>query len=64
VGDAESHGPGLAAAYELALEMEAAGLGPGDLAERLGVPVAAVPNLLAVAHAKVQSSREGGGNDR
>ena len=54
--DAESHRPGLAAAYELALELEAAGLAPVDLAERLGIPLAAVPNLLAVAHAKAEGS--------
>jgi DNA-directed RNA polymerase specialized sigma24 family protein len=43
---------GLAPAYELALELEAAGLTTEELAERLGVPVEAVPTLLALAHAK------------
>ncbi len=53
--DAEPHRPDLAAAYELALELEAAGLDTDELAERLGLPAAAVPSLLAVAHAKVRS---------
>jgi hypothetical protein len=46
--------PGLAPAYELALDLEAEGLGHDELAERLGVPVEAVPSLLAVAHAKAR----------
>lgn len=44
--------PGLAPAYELALDLESEGLSPDELAERLGVPVEAVASLLAVAHAK------------
>lgn len=52
------HRPNLAAAYELALELEAAGLDPADLAERLGITVAAVPSLLAIAHAKSEQARE------
>ncbi|MBL8779184.1 MAG: hypothetical protein JNK12_24890 [Acidimicrobiales bacterium] len=55
---AEMHRPNLAAAYELALELEAAGLDPADLAERLGITVAAVPSLLAIAHAKSEQARE------
>lgn len=43
---------GLAPAYELALELEADGLSGEDIAERLGVPIAAITTLLAVAHAK------------
>ena len=46
--------PVLAPAYELALDLEADGLGHAELAERLGVPVEAVANLLAVAHAKAR----------
>ncbi len=42
----------LAPAYELALELEAGGLDHEEIADRLGVPVAAVPTLLTVAHAK------------
>jgi len=45
---------GLAPAYELALDLESEGLGPDELAERLGVPVEAVATLLAVAHAKAR----------
>ena len=54
MGDVQPAGPGLAAAYELALELEAAGVDHADLAEHLGIPVAAVGNLLAVAHAKAE----------
>jgi orotate phosphoribosyltransferase-like protein len=50
--DSSDQGPGLAPAYELALELEADGLGREDIAERLGVPVEAVSTLLTVAHAK------------
>jgi hypothetical protein len=44
--------PGLAPAYELALELEHAGLADDAIAERLGVPVRAVRSLLELAHAK------------
>lgn len=47
-----SNRPGLAPAYELALELEHAGLADDAIAERLGVPVQAVPSLLELAHAK------------
>ena len=46
--------PGLAPAYELALDLESDGLGHDELAERLGVPIEAVATLLAVAHAKAR----------
>ena len=51
-------GPGggnLAPAYQLALDLEAAGLVGPELAERLGVPVEALPSLLDLAHAKAGS---------
>ncbi len=44
--------PVLAPAYELALDLEAEGLGHDEMAERLGVPIEAVATLLAMAHAK------------
>ena len=46
--------PVLAPAYELALDLESEGLDHAELADRLGVPVEAVANLLAVAHAKAR----------
>jgi hypothetical protein len=42
----------LAPAYELALELEQAGLADDVIAERLGVPIQAVLPLLELAHAK------------
>jgi hypothetical protein len=50
----DHHGdrPNLAPAYQLALDLEAAGVRGAELAERLGVPLEALPSLLAVAHAK------------
>lgn len=48
----EDRRPALAPAYELALDLESAGLGDDELAERLGVPAVAVPALLSVARAK------------
>ena len=42
----------LAPAYQLALDLEAEGLEGVELAERLGVPAAALPSLLRLAHAK------------
>lgn len=51
VGDRSGSG-NLAPAYALALDLEAAGLEGPELAERLGVPVEALPSLLQVAHAK------------
>jgi len=50
-------GPGserkaLAPAYELALDLEAAGLDHAAIAERLGLPVQSVPTLLAIARTK------------
>ncbi|HEX5097128.1 MAG TPA: hypothetical protein VFX21_13970 [Acidimicrobiia bacterium] len=44
--------PGLAPAYQLALDLEAEGFEGPALAERLGVPEAALSSLLRVAHAK------------
>jgi hypothetical protein len=44
--------PILAPAYQLALDLEAAGVEGSELAERLGVPLESLPSLLAVAHAK------------
>jgi hypothetical protein len=44
--------PNLAPAYQLALDLEAAGVAGTELAERLGVPLESLPSLLAVAHAK------------
>jgi hypothetical protein len=51
-------GPSLAPAYELALELERQGLSNEALAERLGVPDAALDSLLDIAHAKAGSARE------
>jgi hypothetical protein len=42
----------LAPAYELALELEQAGLADDAIAERLGVPIQALSSLLELAHAK------------
>lgn len=50
-----SNPSGLAPAYELALELERAGLADDAIAERLGVPVQAVASLLELAHAKASS---------
>jgi hypothetical protein len=47
--------PNLAPAYELALDLEAAGVGGSELAEQLGVPEEALPSLLRVAHAKARA---------
>ena len=47
--------PALAPAYELALELEAAGVAFDAMAERLGVPIAALPSLLDLAHAKANA---------
>jgi hypothetical protein len=44
----------LAPAYQLALDLEAEGLRGPELAERLGVPLKALPSLLAVARAKAE----------
>jgi hypothetical protein len=44
----------LAPAYQLALDLEAAGLQGDALAERLGVPVEVLPALLELAHAKAE----------
>jgi hypothetical protein len=50
--DLDGDRPNLAPSYQLALDLEAAGLRSAELAERLGVPVEALPSLLALAHAK------------
>jgi hypothetical protein len=42
----------LAPAYRRALELEAAGASPHDLAAQLGVPPEAVASLLRIAHLK------------
>jgi hypothetical protein len=47
----------LAPAYQLALELEAAGLEGRELAARLGVPAEALPSLLSLAHAKADNAR-------
>lgn len=44
--------PALAPAYQLALDLDAAGLDAPAIAERLGLPVQAIPTLLTVARAK------------
>jgi hypothetical protein len=46
----------LAPAYELALDLEEQGLRGLELAERLGVPLEALPSLLSVAHAKADAA--------
>ena len=50
--DLDGDRPNLAPAYQLALDLEAAGLQGTELAERLGVPAEALRSLLTVAHAK------------
>ena len=50
---------GLAPTYELALELEAAGLRGVALAERLGVPEESLLSLLAIAHAKAAHAEKG-----
>jgi hypothetical protein len=52
--------PNLAPAYQLALDLEAAGVEGNELAERLGVPLESLPSLLAVAHAKAVHTRATG----
>ncbi len=52
--DPEERRTGLAPAYELALDLEAAGLNGEELAERLGVPAEALTSMLVVAHAKAR----------
>jgi hypothetical protein len=47
--------PGLAPAYELALDLEHAGIADDAIAERLGIPVQAVRSLLELAHAKAST---------
>jgi hypothetical protein len=56
--DPEDRRTGLAPAYELALDLEAAGLGGDELAERLGVPAEALTSLLVVAHAKAGATTD------
>jgi hypothetical protein len=51
-----THDPRLAPAYQLALDLEAEGAEPALLAERLGLPLEALPALLALAHAKADSA--------
>ena len=48
-------GANLAPAYQLALDLEAAGLVGRELAERLGIPVESLPSLLDLAHAKAEN---------
>jgi hypothetical protein len=55
--------PNLAPAYQLALDLEAAGVHGDELAERLGVPPEALPSLLAVAHAKAVHAPRAAGHD-
>jgi DNA-directed RNA polymerase specialized sigma24 family protein len=50
-------GQGLAPAYQLALDLEAAGLDEATIAERLGLPTQAVPSLLALARTKAGRTR-------
>jgi hypothetical protein len=49
--------PRLAPAYQLALDLEAEAAEPELLAERLGVPLEALPALLSLAHAKADAAR-------
>lgn len=53
----------LAPAYELALDLEAQGVTGPELAERLGVPMEALPSLLSVAHAKADAAEGPYGGD-
>jgi hypothetical protein len=55
--------PDLAPAYQLALDLEAAGLGGTELAERLGVPAEALSSLLIIAHAKAGKVRDRGADE-
>jgi hypothetical protein len=48
----------LAPAYELALDLEAEGLDHVSIAEHLGLPVQAVPTLLAIARTKAAGHRQ------
>ncbi len=50
-------GQSLAPAYQLALDLEAAGLDEATIAERLGLPAQAVPTLLALARTKAGRAR-------
>jgi hypothetical protein len=50
-------GPSLAPAYQLALDLEAAGLDEATIAERLGLPTQAVPTLLSLARTKAGRPR-------